>query len=277
MVLQRHRVLASLLLVLTFVVTAIVFLIRPWTYQASATVTFIPSQSYGVAEGGGNRYLAFTTSLNELGDIISYEVTSSTEENSLAAVGDTSTYTITDPNTTATAVAPILLISSTGSGEANVESTLTALIAQITSQLDAMQAGFKAPDKITDKVLTVETTPIRTITSKERSAIISFVAVLVVSLVIVLVVDSIQTRRTSRERRRPESDQSVSVEDTARALHRSPAQPWPPDLNSSPNIESERGRQPEAPRHSQDYGPGQRSVWEPRVTRSDEHTARHGY
>ena len=195
-VLLRHRVVGALLLMLTFAITALVYHNEPRTYRASSSIVFIPSQSFGVVTGAGNRYLAFTTSLNQLGDVIRYEVSSSAEASTLATAGYTSSYAVTDPTDTS---APILLVTATGGREQNVENTLTSVDSAITSELAATQSGMKPADRITAKVLTFMSEPTSVSSAKDRTAIAVLLGGLVLSYLVLLALDSLQTRHQGKD------------------------------------------------------------------------------
>ena len=251
LVLRRHRVLSVLLFVLTLFGTAIAYSRQLSTYQTTSSVVFIPSQAFAKDTGGGNPYLAFTTSVNQMGDVIRYQVTGGEEQSALADAGYTSSYTIADATDTA---APILLVTVTGHNETNVENTLSGVDAALTSRLAVLQSGMKASEKAEDKVLTYSAEPTRLSGGKVRTAVVFLVIGVLLSLGILLVLDTVQTDRRRKNRGRYEDDQREGGTKTE-AIH-SPERTQRAAHDSRKGTEVDPRLQPQAGFHGQQHPSG---------------------
>ena len=197
------------LLVITLIATAAAFVKLPWTYQAESNVVLIPSQTSAIATGGGNPYLAFTESLNQIGDVIRYEVTDMRESQALQAQGYTSAYTITDAANTS---APVLLVTVTGDNKTDVEHTLAGVTQKITTQLATQQSGVRPTSQVRDEVISYTTEPTRLTSKKARPLLIVLVIGLLLTYAIPLIVDAIQAnRRGDKDNRVREIPQNSSA------------------------------------------------------------------
>jgi hypothetical protein len=216
-VFHRHRGLSIGLLVFTLLIVAAAFVKLPWTYQAESDVVLIPSQVAGVKNGFGNPYLAYDGSLNEVGDVIGYEVTDMEEKQNLKSQGDSSGYTITDAANTS---APILVVQVAGNNATNVLNTLRAVTDQINTKLAAMQSQLGSSNRIQDQTISYTNNATRMTSKKFRPLLMVVVVALMLSGLIVLAVDAMQAGR--RRDKRAEPSRSSAPESAAQQEHPSP-------------------------------------------------------
>lgn len=207
---QRHRALSTVLLVLTLLVTAVGYMVLPWTYQAKGSIVFVPSQEAGAKFGAGNPYLAFSGSLNQVGDVVRYMVTDKRIQQKLQSEGDTSTYTITDDQLTS---APIIDLTVTGSDPTNAVHTLAGVSQEITQQLAAIQSKLPSNQMVQAKVISYTNTATRLTSKKFRPTLEVFIVGALLSAVVLFVVDTAQSKNKKRSQR----EQAASKTTTAQA------------------------------------------------------------
>ena len=128
----------------------------------------------------------------------------------LAAQGATSTYLVADATDTA---GPVLDVTVSGHNKANVEKTLLAVTNEITTKLNAIQAGLNANSMIRDNVITFAPEPIAQKSKKVKPVLVAFALGLVLSIAIPVMVDGQRAQRQA-------SDEDVAAEGAAYPLGR---------------------------------------------------------
>jgi hypothetical protein len=192
--LRRRWILTTLLLLLTLAASYDLWHKAVGPYSAESIVGLIPS-TQSSKTNGGNPYLSYSPTENVAGDIVLREVMAPATAATLAAQGDTASYTIADdPNTTG----PILDITVTGSSQAVVESTLRGVTDQVQVQLAALQKPLKPANQITSKVLSFATTPSLESSKKARPVVL----VLGLGLVLTFALPQMWDAEINRWRRR---------------------------------------------------------------------------
>ena len=88
----RHRVLTSLLLLLTLAGIAGAAVKLPWTYKSVAVITLLSSKAASESQGDGNPYLAFDDSLTQTANVVALELTNPDTVRTLATQGDSASY-----------------------------------------------------------------------------------------------------------------------------------------------------------------------------------------
>ncbi len=166
--LRRRWILTTLLLLLTLAAGYDLWHKAVGPYSAGSIVALVPSIQSSKTNGN-NPYLSYAPTENVAGDTVRYEVMAPATAATLAAQGDTASYTIVDdPNTTG----PILDITVTGKSQAVVESTLRGVTDQVQVQLAALQKPLKPVNQITSKVLSFATTPSLESSKKARPVVL---------------------------------------------------------------------------------------------------------
>jgi capsular polysaccharide biosynthesis protein len=193
-VLRKRWALTTTFLILTIIATATAVVKLPWTYTSAANVLFVPSQNLARAYGG-NPYLAFSTTINELADAISYETTDPVAAQALATAGYTQGYTITNALNTS---APILLITVTGSSAGAVEHTLTGVVDEVSTLLARQQSDYRPADRVHDTVIASDPRATRVTSKKARPLIAVLGAGLVFTVAVPILVDAVAERARRR-------------------------------------------------------------------------------
>lgn len=193
-VLRKRWALTATFLILTLIATATAVVTLPWTYKSAANVLFLPSQNLAKAYGG-NPYLAFSSTINELADAISYEVTDATVAQTLATAGYTQGYTVTQALNTS---APILLITVTGSSPGAVERTLTGVVGEMATLLARQQSDFGSADRVHDTVIASDPQATRMTSKKARPLLVVFGVGLLFTVAVPILVDAVAERARRR-------------------------------------------------------------------------------
>jgi hypothetical protein len=181
--------------VLTLAGTAYAYHKLPPTYQATSSVVFLAPKNMTKAFGE-NPYLAFTSNINLTADVVRYETMDMRTAQLLAAEGYTSTYQVSDAVDTA---GPVLLVTATGHNQAAVEHTLSGVTSEITTKLEAIQAGLGDNNKIRDAVITFAPQPTTLKSKKEKPLLLLLALGLVATIGIPVIVDAQLSRRTTRD------------------------------------------------------------------------------
>jgi hypothetical protein len=231
--LRRNWILASLLLLLTVAGTVIAFSKISLTYQAQSSVVLLAPES-AAKTYGGNPYLAFNSTLNQTGDVVRYEANDVRTVDALAKQGYTSTYLVADAQDTA---GPVLIVTVTGTSQAEVEHTLYGVTSILGTKLRSLQGATPPASKIRDVVITL--TPKATPLSSKKARPVSVVAGLglILTIGIPVLVDSARQRRnktrpapapaTDPQPRTDDSDETISFRALRFPADR-PERPQPP-------------------------------------------------
>jgi hypothetical protein len=177
----------------------------PRTYQSTATVALLASNSDSKLYYDSNPYLAFDDSLNVAADVLGRRMMDPRIVTALAAEGYTGSYGIVDaPNSPG----PVLIITATDKVSALAQSTLQGVTNAMATQLSSLQSDVAPQDRITDTVLSISVTPALTLSKMIRP----LAAVVVVGFVLVfsipLVVEGISVRRRAKDKT-PHSPESI--------------------------------------------------------------------
>lgn len=190
---SRWRI-AAALFALTLVGAVGAFVKLPWTYSASSSVLLLPSQSSAKVVGG-NRYLAFTYTLTQTANVLTYEMSDPRTAQALQAAGYTSGYTVENMPA---ATAPVLLVTVTGSNKAMVEHTLSGVTDKITTELAAGQTGLTDHNVISAQTVAFTLEPTRLSNKKARPLIVVFGVGVLLTLAVPSLVESSARRRGRR-------------------------------------------------------------------------------
>lgn len=192
----RHRILTSVLLLLTLVGTVGAAIKMPWSYSAKATVVLLNSKSASAA-AGGNPYLSFASSLTQAADVICLEVTDPGTGLVLQAHGYTAGYTAVVSSATG---APMIVVTTTGSDSNAVEHTLSGVTQQVNVKLHALQADVPMKDRITSKLISSDLHASHSISKKAKPLAVVLGLGLVLTYAIPHLVDSAARRRERRSK-----------------------------------------------------------------------------
>jgi capsular polysaccharide biosynthesis protein len=198
-VLRKRWALTTTFLILTIIATATATVELPWTYTSTANVLFLPSQNLSRAYGG-NPYLAFSSTLNELADAICYEATDAVAGQTLATAGYTQRYTVTTALNTS---APILLITVTGSSAGAVEHTLTGVVNEVSTLLARQQSDYKPANQAHDTVIASDPQATRVASKKARPLLVVFGIGLLFTVAVPILVDAVDERARRRWNLKP--------------------------------------------------------------------------
>jgi capsular polysaccharide biosynthesis protein len=196
-ILRKRWALATAFLILTIIATATALVKLPWTYTSTSDILYLPSSNLAKAYGG-NPYLAFSPTINELADAIRYEATDAATAQTLAAAGYTQGYSITDALDTS---APILLITVTGSSAGAVEHTLTGVVSEISTLLASRQSDYRSVDRVHDSVIASNPEAKRVTGKKARPLLVVFGIGLLFTVAVPILVDAVAER--ARRQRNP--------------------------------------------------------------------------
>ena len=192
--LRRRWILTTLLLLLTLVGTALIWVKKPGPYQAESMVALIPSHQSSVVNGN-NPYLSFGGSENIAGDIVLRQMMAPQTVAALADRGYGESFEIVDDPATS---GPILDITVTGSNQAAVESTLQGVTAATQAKLTALQADLKPTDRITSMVASQDPSAHLLVSKKARLVVLVLGLGLILTYAIPQIVDAEITRRRDR-------------------------------------------------------------------------------
>ena len=193
---RRRWILTLLLLLMALAGTAAVAMKLPRHYQAQSTVALLPSSSETVPNGR-NPYLTYNGSLPMTAQIISYQLMAPESVQSLAAHGNTASFTVTlAPNS---AGAPILNVVVTGSNKSTVERTLIAVTSAIGAKLSALQAGISSSNQIAVMTLSVDTHPSTSLSKTARPTVVILFLGVTLALAIPVIIDGTVRRRVPDE------------------------------------------------------------------------------
>ena len=194
--LRRHWILAFLLLALTLAGT-VELGSRPGPYQSESQVVLLPSVKIS-KPNGDNPYLSFIDSITLTADLVRREVTDPRTALALAAQGFPDSYQIVDDPETA---GPVLDVTVTGSNKTEVERTLYAVTAEISTKLADMQSGVKQSNRITSLVVSLDPRASLLISKKARTVVVVLGLGLVLTIAIPQIVDAALSRRRRLRRR----------------------------------------------------------------------------
>jgi capsular polysaccharide biosynthesis protein len=186
-ILRKRWALTTAFSILTIIATATALVKLPWTYTSTANVLFLPSSNLAKVYGG-NPYLAFSSSINELADAIRYKATDASAARTLVAAGYTQGYTVTDATDT---TAPILLIKVTGSNAGAVEHTLNGVVNEISTLLASQQSGFRSFDQVHDTLIASNPQAKRETSKKARPLLVVFGVGLLFTVAVPVLVDAV--------------------------------------------------------------------------------------
>jgi capsular polysaccharide biosynthesis protein len=201
MLLRRWFVLVPALL-LTFAGTSVVYAKWPTEYQSEVQLTLLTSRNDAVKEGdAGNPYLAFTTALDAVVDLMGRNLSSDQSINQLKSLGVTDAYTagIAD-----NAQGPFLAIDVTGKNRAEIMRSMPIIIAFAQRKLAQMQDASAAPKNSLIQMTLIAPPSTPTPVLKTKIELVAGIAVigLVCSFLLCFVADSILSQRASPRRQR---------------------------------------------------------------------------
>jgi hypothetical protein len=193
--LRRQWILTGFLLVLTFVAGVAAWVKIPGPYTTESMVVLIPSKQEAKINGN-NVYLSYGGSESVAGDIVQRQVMDPATLTALYNKGYTGSYTIADdPATTG----PILDIKVTGRSKSVVESTLSAVTAEVQSKLATLQQNLPAANQITSMVASFDTSATLEVSKKARVVVLAVGLGLVLSYALPQILDGeIRRRRGDR-------------------------------------------------------------------------------
>src|ERR1700733_5498791 len=196
----RHRILTSVLLLLTLILTAASTVILPASYKASATVTLLNSPTSSQAIADGNPYLSFDPSLVEAANVLVIEITNEQNTAALNLQGDTASFQAVVLSENPENEEPFIQVSVSGGNADNVEQTLHGVIAQLGSLLNQLQASMAPKNRASIQAMAEDSQPSRSSGSKIKPLVGLFGIGLVLTFIIPQAVDGIAVRRRSRRR-----------------------------------------------------------------------------
>jgi hypothetical protein len=195
--LRKHWVLTSVLILLTLVAAAGMWVAKPGPYQSESQVVFLASQQSSKVNGD-NPYMSFNTTLSTTADLVRREVLDPQIVAALGARGYAESYNVVDDPL---ATGPILDITAVGSSQAAVEATQRAVTSQVKSELQSLQANIAPENQITSLMVSSQSTPSLLVSKKARPLVAVLAVGLILTLAIPQIVDASARRR--RDRRRP--------------------------------------------------------------------------
>ena len=192
--LRRRWLLTTVLLLLTLVGTALIWVKKPGPYQAESMVALIPSHQSSIVNGN-NPYLSFGGSENIAGDIVLRQMMAPQTVAALADRGYGESFEIVDDPLTS---GPILDITVTGSNQSEVEATLQGVTAATQAKLTALQADLKPADRITSMIASQDPSAHLLVSKKARLVVLVLGLGLILTYAIPQIVDAEITRRRGR-------------------------------------------------------------------------------
>jgi hypothetical protein len=213
---RRRWLLSSFMLVLALLGIVAGAAKLPRVYQTQAVMVLLPSHKVAAQIGSGNPYLSFNDSLSTAAAVLSNAVEGPEEVASLKSRGIGQPYTVTSESTLSQSSAsgstlpgPFIAVAVTGASKARVESTLTAVVGEVSTMLQTMQAGIPAYGRISILSLSVNQTPSLSISETARSIVAIAIPLILFALGIPVAVDALKAR--SRRRRAAARDTSAST------------------------------------------------------------------
>jgi hypothetical protein len=195
----RRWILTAAMLTLASVITVAALLIVPRTYQSDSSVIMLAPRSVARLTGG-NPYLSFTPSLTLTASAVGDEVMAPGTARHLAARGFRAAYTVALAPYTTNTTGSVLQVTVTGSDKADVQATLHAVTAEISTQLAQLQGQVRRPSRILAATLSYSPQPTLSVSQTGRSLILLVVPVLLLALAVPVVVDALLQRRAGAGR-----------------------------------------------------------------------------
>jgi hypothetical protein len=212
---RRRWLLTSFLLVLALLSIVAVAVKLPRVYQTQAVLVLLPSHKAADQVGSGNPYLSFSASLSTAAAVVSNAVEGPGEVSSLKSRGFDQSFTVTSESTLsqssasgATLPGPFIAVVVTGEHKARVESTLTGVVAEVSTMLKIIQSGIPVKGQISALSLSIDQTPSPSISKTARLIVAIAIPLLLFALGIPAAVDALRVRS---RRRREARDASAST------------------------------------------------------------------
>jgi hypothetical protein len=194
--LRRQWILASVLLILTFVAGMAAWVKMPGPYSTESMVVLLPSQQASKLNGN-NPYESYGGSESVAGDIVLRQVMDPAVITALANKGYTASYAIADdPNTSG----PILDITVTGNSAAEVENTLRGVTNEVQTKLIALQSFLVPANRITSMVASFDPTAKLEVSKKARDVVLIVGLGLVLTYALPQILDANIRRRRGDDR-----------------------------------------------------------------------------
>jgi len=171
----------------------------PRYYQSASSVVLLASHAASM-QNGGNPFLSFGPSLTLTADAVTRELMAPATVSQLAARGFTTSYTVTVPAYTTFTTGSVLLVTVAGRDAAEVQRTLQAVTAQISTQLARLQHGVPAASQVRADTLSFTPQATLSISQTARPLVVVGALLLVICLGTPIVVDGLVTRRRLRKR-----------------------------------------------------------------------------
>jgi hypothetical protein len=149
---------------------------------------------------GGNPYLSFSPSLTLTASAVADEVMAPGTALKLARHGFRAPFTVVLAPYTTDTTGSVLLVTVTGSSQADVQATLHAVTAQIGTALSGLQDQVASRHQIAAATLSYSPRPVLSISETARSLIVIIVPVLLLALAFPVLVDARLLRRGMQQK-----------------------------------------------------------------------------
>jgi hypothetical protein len=181
----------------------------PWTSRGEASVVFLSSRLVS-KQSGGNPYLVFAASLTVTAEVVGRRLMDDETVQAMRRQGYTASYVVEIAPDSA---GPVLSITVTSTDPKATEATLTALEAAVNSQLDTLQNGIPPDARVTAKVVSSTTRPLRVSRPKIQLLGEILIAGLALSAGLLLLLQALA------DRRRPPTERAAPPQPPARTSH----------------------------------------------------------
>jgi hypothetical protein len=196
---RAQWILTSVLIILAMAGAVAAAAKLPRYYQSTSSVVLLASRAASM-QNGGNPFLSFSPSLYLTADAVSRELMAPGTVRQLAAQGFTASYTVALPSYTTSTTGSVLLVTATGSDAAEVQRTLQAVTAQISTELAQLQRGVPARGQVGADTLSFTPRATLSISQTARPLVVVGALLLLICLGTPIVVDGLVTRRQLRNR-----------------------------------------------------------------------------
>jgi hypothetical protein len=245
-VLLRRWFIAVPALLLTVVATAGAYTVWPTKYQSELQLTLLSSKSVATQQGdGGNPYMAFSSELDAVVDLLARNLSSNQAVNQLQAMGVAYPYTA---GIATNAQGPFLAIDVTGKSPAKILSSMPIITRFAQSRLASMQNSSAAPKNSLIQLIPIAppSTPAPVLKTKIEAVAGVAVIGLVCSFLLCFLIDNILVKRRQDKL---DKTSSVTIQSVTAVADPSPDSEWRGDdtlvLRSDQIVPKDKPRTPQ--------------------------------
>ena len=175
-ILWRRKWFTLALLMLTLLGAAYAGIKLPLKYNASITATLLNSKESSKTLGDGNPYLSFDSAMVDMANLLALKLTSDANTLALQQSGYTSSFQAQVLSENPENEEPFIQVSVEGDGKEAVGQTLQGVAASLSEQLELVQTGVPAKERLSLQTIAEVSTPVPSWSSKIKP-VVGFLAI----------------------------------------------------------------------------------------------------